>query len=247
MKSIFKSNIASSIGAFFHCAAMSAVALLSSIALTAQAQDINSSELSGDSTPTGAVAPSAWVQPVDVVRVPDSGRVQQQGEVEVVEFFWYGCSHCAKFEPEFAQWRAQQSSAVRVVTLPVSWNAMMLVHQRMYFTLEALGRLDLHSQVFDDVANADDYLANAGSVLKWAQAQGISAARWNAVYNSASVNQKIANAQKHFERFGLTGVPALVVDGEFQVLSTPQRLQTLDALVQQRLSARLVKGQAIQP
>jgi thiol:disulfide interchange protein DsbA len=184
-------------------------------------------------------APSAlseWQMPVDVVSVPKAGRVQKQGKVEVVEFFWYGCPHCADFEPFFSQWRAAQPKEVQVITLPISWNKTMVTHQRVYFTLEALHRLDLHDQVFKDVMTADDALANAESAQLWAQAQGISQAQWQAVFNSAAVTRKMQFAQKQFERFGLTGVPAIVVDGRYQVLPSSNTLNTVDVLVKQGLS-----------
>ncbi|MBS1174030.1 MAG: dsbA 2 [Burkholderiaceae bacterium] len=181
-------------------------------------------------------APTEWQMPMDVASVVNAGRVQTQGTVEVVEFFWYGCPHCAIFEPSFVQWRTTQPQAVQIITLPISWNKTMVTHQRMYFTLEALNRLDLHDQVFKDVAAAKDSLATSGSALAWAQKQGISPSQWRAIFNSAAVTQKMQFAQAQFERFGLTGVPAVIVDGRYQVLLSANTIETLDALVKQRLS-----------
>jgi thiol:disulfide interchange protein DsbA len=31
---------------------------------------------------------------------------QDTDKVEVIEFFWYGCPHCYKFEPEIEAWKA---------------------------------------------------------------------------------------------------------------------------------------------
>ena len=180
-------------------------------------------------------ASSEWQMPMDVTTVPNAGRVQEQGKVEVVEFFWYGCPHCADFEPAIAQWRAAQSSEVKIITVPVSWNQPMVVHQRIYFALEALNRLDLHDRVFKDVAALKGHLATPELASAWAQKQGISSAQWRAAFSSAAVTKKIQFAQEQFDRFGLTGVPAVVVDGRYQVLLSPNTIQTLDALVKQRL------------
>jgi len=32
-------------------------------------------------------------------------------EVEVIEFFWYGCGHCYTFEPHVNKWLAKKPSA----------------------------------------------------------------------------------------------------------------------------------------
>lgn len=223
MKTKSVPKLASFIGAF----------LLSGV-LVASAMSARAQSASNLTEPTQVQ--TEWIMPADVALVANPARVQKNGKVEVVEFFWYGCSHCADFEPEFAQWRALQSKDVQVLSVPVSWNAMMLVHQRMYFTLAELNRLDLHEQVFTDVANADDYLSSPESVLAWAVAHGIDSALWNATFQSAAVNKQIKQAQKHFERFELTGVPAVIVNGRYQIIASPNRIATLDALVKRSLS-----------
>ena len=181
-------------------------------------------------------ASTEWQMPMDVATVANAGRVQTQGTVEVVEFFWYGCPHCAIFEPAFAQWRVAQPQTVQIITLPISWNKAMVTHQRMYFTLEALNRLDLHDRVFRDVAAAKNSITTPESALAWARKQGISPSTWRATFSSASVTRKMQFAQTQFERFGLTGVPAVIVDGRYQVLLSANTIETLDALVKQRLS-----------
>ena len=157
-------------------------------------------------------------------------------KIIVREFFWYGCPHCAVFEPAFAQWRAAQPQTAQIITLPISWNKAMVTHQRMYFTLEALNRLDLHDRVFRDVAAAKNSITTPESALAWARKQGISPSTWRATFSSAAVTRKMQFAQTQFERFGLTGVPAVIVDGRYQVLLSANTIETLDALVKQRLS-----------
>lgn len=223
-------DIASLVGAIFVC-----LMCLSGMQM-AYANTQSISELSDIQLQSKSQDVSAWQMPADVVLVPNEGRVQAEGEVEVLAFFWYGCPHCAIFEPSFVRWRATQSQEVKILTLPVSWNKTMVTHQRMYYTLEVLSRLDLHDQVFTDVASAKDALATPASALSWAKKQGISPSQWRAAFNSPAVTQKMQFAQAQFERFGLTGVPALIVDGRYQIILTDNTIQTLDALVKQGLS-----------
>lgn len=221
-----KTQFASLIGAFFIC-----------FSLQSAYADVQS--ISDSSTmlmPDNAQSQPEWQMPIDVTTVPNQGRVQTDGKVEVVEFFWYGCPHCAAFEPKFNQWRGTQPKEVKILTLPVSWNKTMVTHQRMYYTLEALARLDLHDQVFIDVASAKDALTTPTSALAWAKKQGISPSEWRTAFNSPAVTQKMQFAQAQFERFGLMGVPALIVDGRYQIILTDNTIQTLDALVKQGLS-----------
>jgi thiol:disulfide interchange protein DsbA len=39
-------------------------------------------------------------------------------EVEVIEFFWYGCPHCNSLEPYIKSWLAKKPDNVRFVRIP---------------------------------------------------------------------------------------------------------------------------------
>src|SRR5436190_18506012 len=74
------------------------------------------------------------------------------GKVEVIEFFWYGCPHCAHLEPFIQKWAANLPKDVvfkRVHALPSdSWLPPAVI----FFTLEAMGELDkLHAKVFEAI------------------------------------------------------------------------------------------------
>src|SRR5262245_36652276 len=71
------------------------------------------------------------------------------GKVEVVEFFWYNCPHCNAFEPQLQAWIKKLPADVAFRRVPVAFRADFHPQQRLFYTLEALGRLDtLHAKVF---------------------------------------------------------------------------------------------------
>lgn len=174
-------------------------------------------------------------QPVDNVVNP--GRVQPLGEVEVVGFFWYGCPNCDVFEPYMQAWVKELPPSVKFIRLPASWNPSMVHQQRLYFTLEALNRLDLHNKVFNDIHKRKLSLNTPESIARWAVAQKINAATWNAAYNSQAVTDRVAYAQAAFKRFELSWVPALVINGKRVVAYTPDILNNAEQAVQQELRA----------
>ena len=57
----------------------------------------------GLSTPVLAQGPSKFVAGKDFIKLD---RVlpseTEAGKIELIEFFWYSCSHCNAFEPAFA-------------------------------------------------------------------------------------------------------------------------------------------------
>ena len=45
------------------------------------------------------------------------------GKLEVVDFFWYGCPHCAAFEPELDSWAKRLPDDVVFSRVPVAFRA----------------------------------------------------------------------------------------------------------------------------
>ncbi|MGE0499153.1 MAG: thiol:disulfide interchange protein DsbA/DsbL, partial [Ramlibacter sp.] len=72
-----------------------------------------------------------------------------RGKVEVIEFFWYNCPHCNAFEPKLESWIKKLPSDVVMKRVPVAFRDDFVPQQRLFYTLEAMGKLDeLHGKVF---------------------------------------------------------------------------------------------------
>lgn len=185
---------------------------------------------------TASVSASDEVIRADALPLRHPGKVQTDAprdSIEVIEFFSYTCPHCAAFNPQFKAWQAQQADSVRVLYLPISWRKEMQATQRLYFTLQQLGRLDLHEQVYRDYASAPAQFATSASVLSWATQQGFDKKTWQTAYNSAHVSQNVRRAQQAFSRFELNAVPSVVVNGRYAIIPSAQLFDTLNALVAQ--------------
>lgn len=165
------------------------------------------------STARAVESQSLVVNTDDLEAVSSPGRVQSVGKVEVVEFFWYACPHCNAIHQQLDGWAKTLPADVTFIRLPVNLTEHDEAQQRLYFALEALGRLDLHHQVFVDIHSNKKKLNNASTIAAWARVQGISTTAWRTAYNSSATKAKVAAAQAAFERFGLNGVPVLVING----------------------------------
>jgi len=70
-------------------------------------------------------------------------------EVEVVEFFWYGCVHCNDFEPTVTKWAAGLPDNIRFSQVPVMFGGPADLHAQLYYALEGLGELErMHAKLF---------------------------------------------------------------------------------------------------
>jgi thiol:disulfide interchange protein DsbA len=138
------------------------------------------------------------------------------GQIEVVEFFWYSCPHCNEFEPQLEAWAAKAPKDVSLRRVPVSFRPDFEPQQRLYYVLEAMGKVAaLHKKVFYAIHVEKQALNTADLVSTWAQKQGIDKAKFTELYNSFPVNMKTRKATQLQEAFMVDGVPALGVDGRY--------------------------------
>ena len=138
------------------------------------------------------------------------------GKIEVVEFFWYSCGHCNRFEPQLEEWAKKVSKDVVLRRAPVAFRPDFEPQQRLYFVLESMGRIgDLHKKVFSAIHVEKQLLNTAEQVADWAEKQGINKAKFTEAYNSFPVATKTRKSTLLQDAYKVDGVPAMGVAGRF--------------------------------
>ena len=139
------------------------------------------------------------------------------GKVDVIEFFWYNCSHCNEFEPNFANWVKTAPKNVNVQRVPVAFNATFAPQQKLYYALEGMGKVDeLHARIFRAVHVEGQKLSKEDAILAWmAKQPGVDMAKFKEIYNSFSVSNQVRRATQLQEAYGVEGVPSMGVAGRY--------------------------------
>ena len=143
------------------------------------------------------------------------------GKIEVVEFFWYSCPHCNRFEPQLQEWVKKMPKDVVLRRAPVAFRPDFEPQQRLYFVLEALGKVEeLHNKVFNAIHVERQLLNTPELVVAWAEKQGINKAKFTEAYNSFPVATKTRKATLLQDAYKVDGVPALGVAGKYYTSGT---------------------------
>ncbi|WP_296492979.1 thiol:disulfide interchange protein DsbA/DsbL [Rhodoferax sp.] len=138
------------------------------------------------------------------------------GKIEVVEFFWYNCSHCNAFEPFLVEWVRQLPKDIAFKRVPVAFNASFEPQQRLFYALEALGQLEqLHPRVFAAIHVEKQNLSQAAAITDWVVKQGVDRARFTEQFNSFSATTKATRARQMQTDYRVEGVPALGIAGRY--------------------------------
>ena len=138
------------------------------------------------------------------------------GKVDVIEFFWYSCPHCNAFEPTLDAWVKAAPKDLSIRRIPVAFNASFVPQQKLYFTLEGMGKLDaLHAKVFRAIHVEKAKLAKDDEIMAWIATQGVDVAKFKEIYNSFTVSNQVRRASQLQDAYGVEGVPSMGVAGRF--------------------------------
>ena len=177
--------------------------------------------------PVGTPIPSKWIDGKHYTSlVPAQPTSTAPGKVEVVEVFWYHCPHCFAFDPAIENWRHQNKAPyVEFVRVPVMWSSNPSTEPlaRLYYTIEALGKLEtLHPLVFREIHVKNNPLFVNGDAAAterahkaFLKANGVSEADFDKTYRSFSVESKLQRAEQLTRRYKVLGVPYFVVGGRY--------------------------------
>jgi thiol:disulfide interchange protein DsbA len=170
--------------------------------------------------------PTLWQEGKNYTRlVPAQPTSAPAGQVEVLEFFWYACPHCSAIDPLVAAWNRTKPAYITFSRVHVMWNEAHRSLARLYYTLDALGKLDqLHGEVFKEIhVNGNPLLAadpnNAAESERiqtaFAKKHGIPEADFKKAYHSFGVETALQRADELVQRYRIDGVPTFVVNGKF--------------------------------
>ena len=173
--------------------------------------------------------------------------VESGAKIEVLEFFQYSCPHCATFEPYLAAWKKKLPSDVDYRRIPIAWDNSTMPHVRIYYTLEALGKLpEMHDKVFAAIQKNRQPMLNPDAIADFMAANGIDRKQWLDTYNSFSVAARANRAGQIWRAYKVDGTPIMAVDGRF--MTAPSMVGTregtlvvLDYLVQRSRAERTKK------
>lgn len=164
------------------------------------------------------------------------------GKVEVIEFFGYWCPHCNAFEPELEAWLKRLPANISFRRVPVAFNDAAVPLQKLYYALEALGRVnDMQRKVFTAIHAEKVNLNTQEGIVAWAVKQGLDQKKFVDAYTSFAVNTKVTKAKQWANNFKIDGVPSLGVAGRFYTDGTLAKGMTRALQVVEQLASE-VKG-----
>jgi len=175
--------------------------------------------------------------------VPSQPTIGGADKVEVAEFFWYGCGHCYNLEPEINAWAEEVPANVRFVRVPAMWNEVLQLHAQLYYTEEVLvrdGKIAdgeaFRRAVFEEYHRRGNRMLSQDAIYRVFERYGVSQEDFTKTWGSFEVSQKLRVASDLARRYGISAVPALIVNGKYrtggaEAGSYPKMFELVDELI----------------
>ena len=171
-----------------------------------------------NSNPT-VLAASDYQENAHYQRVPSAsiGGHEKTGKIEVIEFFLYSCPHCYEIEPKLKKWLEKNKDKVTYKQVPAVLSSNWIVLAKAYYVAERLNILDkVHPALFAAIHNDKKIYNTPYQLAEFFRQQGVSLEDFNNAYNSKAVINSVSNARELSVKYGLRGVPVVVMNDEYK-------------------------------
>lgn len=139
----------------------------------------------------------------------------------ITEFFSFYCPHCNTFEPIIKDLKAHTEGRATFKKNPVSFMGGPEAGKAMSKAYATMVSLDVEEKLtpimFDRIHNKRQPPKDVEDIKQLFVDNGVDAADFDSAFNSFAMDSMVRRYDQAFKDSGLTGVPAVVVNGKYLV------------------------------
>jgi thiol:disulfide interchange protein DsbA len=140
-----------------------------------------------------------------------------ENRIEVVEMFFYACPHCNDLDSKILPWLDDKKDIVDFKRIPAILGPTWADQARAYYVAEQLGIIGtIHPALLKAIHKDKRKFYNEYSVMEFFVEQGVDKQLFIDAYNSPQVAEKVNYARVMTVKYGLRGVPAIIVNGKYK-------------------------------
>lgn len=144
-----------------------------------------------------------------------------KGQVEVVEMFWYRCPHCYRFQPTITAYEKTLPEWVKFTRMPAVLSPQWRTQAQVFYTAKALKVLEkVHGPIFDAIHRDRRELVEQADIREFFGEHGVDGAKFDAAFASFGVDAQVRRAAQMSGRYGINGVPTMIVNGRYRTGAT---------------------------
>lgn len=165
------------------------------------------------------MAVQAWAvdEGIDYTELAVPQPTEIGDKIEVLEVFLYSCPHCFHLEPTLEKWLATKPKNVEFLRMPAVFSSKNEPHARAFYAAELIGKGEqFHLPLFRALHEEKRDIWDEDALVAFAEEQGIDPKEFRQAYNSFFVNMRVRRAEEMVKRYGVDGVPTIIVNGKYR-------------------------------
>jgi thiol:disulfide interchange protein DsbA len=174
-------------------------------------------------------------------QVEPAQPTQSGNKIEVLEFFFYGCSHCYHLHPLLSEWAKNMPRDVALVYIPTAFNPSWEPMAYTFYALEMMGQQKkLHDPLYKAWNSYPTDLTDLSKIAAFVGQHGVDSKAFSNNYQSFSVQSKVMRSKQLTQSYNIRGTPTLIVDGKYLItgLLPQDAIRVLDELVERARQER---------
>lgn len=157
-------------------------------------------------------------------------------KIEVMEFYFYECSHCYHLHPFLAKWQQTKPADVEISFVPTMFRASTEPLARTYYALQGMGQIErMDDLIYKAIHEQQIGLYDKDSISAFVARNGVDKAGFESAYDSFSVLNKVNRAKQMIlpGNYNIQGTPTLIVDGRYAIsgLQPADTIRALDEVI----------------
>ena len=185
------------------------------------------------------LATQVWAidEGIDYTELRDPQPMESGDQIEVLEVFMYSCPHCFYLEPSLKKWLATKPDQVVFRRMPAIFGAKVEPHAQAFYAAELLEAGDSFGQaLFEALHVKRQAIWEEEDLVALAESIGLDGTQFRQAYHSFFVRMKVNRAKELGSRYGIDGVPTLIINGKYrtspsQTGGRDKMMQVLDSLI----------------
>ena len=161
---------------------------------------------------------SVPIEGEDFELVSGANTTTNPDQIEVIEFFSYGCVYCRNFEAPLGEWLDELPDYARFSRIPANFSPSWALLGQAYLTLAEMDDLESrHNAMFTAIHDRGMSFKSGEEIADYLDDDSFSGEEFLRLFSSLKIRRQTNQARNLTNSYQIRSVPTLVVAGKYRV------------------------------
>ena len=161
---------------------------------------------------------SVPIEGEDFELISGANTASNPNQIEVIEFFSYGCVYCRNFEEPLGEWLEEIPEYAKFSRIPANFSPTWALLGQAYLTLAEMGDLGAqHDAMFRAIHDRGMTFRSGEEIADYLDDDSFSGEEFLRLFSSLKIRRQTNQARNLTNSYQIRSVPTLIVAGKYRV------------------------------